>query len=128
MTLILLYIPIGLVIYNVDGIMGRLDADAESLRYAVSYARTIMLGQFLTSVYDLEKKYLMQFGNTLFPMIIQFVTLPLHWIFVATLYDKWGDSLFGIALSLTISLTINFLVLHTYLVFVTNEPYRFKWR
>ena len=60
-----------------------LNADFESVKYAVTYTRTVMIGFFFEAIYDLEKKYLLQFGNALFPMLIQFVTLPLHIFFVS---------------------------------------------
>ena len=127
-VLVLLYIPLGLILYKIDWVMGEslLNVDAESLKYAITYTRTVMVGYFFEAIYDLEKKYLLQFGNALFPMLIQFVTLPLHVIFVQTMYDTWPDSLFGIAMAKNVSFFLNFLILHVYLAFVTRQPYRFS--
>jgi len=82
-----------------------------------------MIGFFFEALYDLEKKYLLQFGNALFPMLIQFVTLPLHFVLVAHLSSSSGLS--GIALATNISFFLNFVILHVYLTLVTKEPYRF---
>ena len=127
-VLVLLYIPLGLIMYKVDWVMGEsmLNADPEALKYSVTYTRTIMVGFFFEAIYDLEKKFLLQFGNALFPMLIQFVTLPLHVTFVAMMYDEWPDSLIGIAMAMNLSFFLNFLVLHIYLAFITRQPYRFS--
>ena len=83
-----------------------------------------MIGFLFEAIYDLEKKYLLQFGNALFPMIIQFFTLPLHLIFVQNLYN-YDDSLYGIAMATNISFFLNFMVIHVYIIYITKEPYRF---
>lgn len=126
--LMLLYIPLGFLLYNIDVIMGEsfFNADPGSLSYAITYTRTIMIGFFFEALYDLEKKYLLQFGNALFPMLIQFVTLPLHILFVSILYNRFGNSLTGIAIATCISFFLNFIILHLYLTFFTREQYRFR--
>ena len=113
--------------FNIDFIMGKsmLNADPESLKYAVTYTRTVMIGFFFEAIYDLEKKYLLQFGNALFPMLIQFVTMPLHLVFVSHLYDWYPNSLLGIATATNISFFLNFIILHLYLTYFTTEPYKF---
>jgi Na+-driven multidrug efflux pump len=120
-VLVILYIPLALILYSIDLIMGdsMLNADPESVKYAVTYTRTIMTGFFFEAIYDLEKKYLLQFNNAFFPMLIQFVTLPLHIVFVSSLYDWAPNSLLGIAMATNISFFLNFIVLHIYLTYVT---------
>ena len=68
MTLVALYIPMSIILYNIGWVMTL--TDAASLRSAVAYTRTIIIGFFFEAIYDLEKKYLLQFGNALFPMAI----------------------------------------------------------
>lgn len=60
-VLVALYIPLGLVLYNIDTIMGPslLNADPISVQYAVTYTRKVMVGFFFEAIYDLEKKYLL---------------------------------------------------------------------
>ena len=121
----ILYIPLGIILYKIDWIMGEslFNADSGSLDYATQYTRTIMVGFFFEALYDLEKKYLLQFGNAIFPMLIQFFTLPLHVVTVSSMSSLSG--LYGLAMATNISFMLNFVVLHIYLTLVTKEPYRF---
>ena len=59
--IVILYIPLGIIMYKIDWIMGEsmFNADKGSLEYAVQYTRTIMIGFFFEALYDLEKKYLL---------------------------------------------------------------------
>jgi Na+-driven multidrug efflux pump len=61
LVLILLYIPFGIIMYKIDFIMGpaMFNADSGSLNFAISYTRTVMIGFFFESLYDIEKKYLL---------------------------------------------------------------------
>jgi len=121
-VLIALYIPLGLLLYNIDTIMGpaMLNADPLSVQYAVTYTRTVMVGFFFEAIYDLEKKYLLQFGNAMYPMLIQFVTLPLHFLMVSQTYNWAPKSLAGIAIATNVSFFLNFVALHVYLAYFTN--------
>lgn len=121
-VLIALYIPLGLLLYNIDTIMGpsMLNADPHSVQYAVTYTRTVMVGFFFEAIYDLEKKYLLQFGNAMYPMLIQFVTLPLHFLMVSQTYNWAPNSLKGIAIATNISFFLNFVALHVYLAYFTK--------
>lgn len=60
-VLVLLYIPLGIILYNIDFIFGEhmFNADKASVANAVVYTRTIMIGFFFEAIYDLEKKYLL---------------------------------------------------------------------
>ena len=124
-VIVILYIPLGIILYKIDWIMGEslFNADSGSLEYAIQYTRTVMVGFFFEALYDLEKKYLLQFGNALFPMLIQFFTLPLHVFLVSSMSGPSG--LYGIAMATNISFMLNFVILHIYLTLVTKEPYRF---
>jgi len=84
-----------------------------------------MVGFFFEALYDLEKKYLLQFGNSMIPMCIQFFTLPLH-VFLVSLFST-RYQLFGIAMATNISFFLNFIILHFYISFVTVQPYRFLY-
>lgn len=57
-VLILLYIPLGIILYNIESIMGG-QSDSITIQYAVTYTRTVMVGFFFEALYDLEKKYLL---------------------------------------------------------------------
>ncbi len=59
-------------------------------------------------------------------MCIQFVTLPLHFLLVAYLNDRY--QIYGIAMATNISFTLNFLALHTYISFITREPYKINYK
>ena len=83
-----------------------------------------MVGYFFEALYDVEKKYLLQFGDAIFPMLIQFITLPLHVVLVSNFSKSRG--LYGIGMATNISFFSNFVVLHIYLTLVTKEPYRFS--
>jgi Na+-driven multidrug efflux pump len=125
-VLILLYIPLGIILFKIDFIMGEhmFNADPVSVAHAITYTRTIMVGFFFEAIYDLEKKYLLQFGNSIFPMLIQGITLPLHLILVTYFHD-YDDSLLGIAMATNISFFLNFLILHVYITLITPYPYKF---
>lgn len=126
--LVILFIPLGIILYKIDFVMGpsMFNSDPGSVEFAIAYTRTIMIGFFFESIYDLEKKYLLQFGNAIFPMCIQFVTLPLHIIFVHILHNSFENGLVGIAIATDLSFFLNFITLHIYLTWVTKEPYRFR--
>jgi Na+-driven multidrug efflux pump len=130
-VLILLYIPLGVILYKIDYIMGKsmLNAEPQSVEYAVTYTRTVMIGFFFEAIYDLEKKYLLQFGDSLFPMFIQLVTLPLHFVINSYLYNWIPRSLFGIALATNVAFFLNFIALHIYITYYTKQPYKFQpWK
>ena len=85
-----------------------------------------MIGFFFEALYDLEKKYLLQFGNSMIPMCIQFITLPLHICLVSLLAPRYG--LQGIANATNISFFLNFVLLHLYMSVFTKKEYKFSYK
>lgn len=107
---ILLFIPIGGILFKIDWIMSTLGCDARSLQQATVYTRTIMIGFFFEALYDLEKKYLLCFGKANIPLAIQTFTLLID-VALSLILIKLGYGLFGIALSVTHTFFLNFVIL-----------------